>query len=225
MNPVPRESDRVLIASPSQNRRVQNERSCTCRFCEGVMHFLRWFPTPMGLDASLRLLSDKVTGVFGRIIPYAMPIWNVVSYWHLFGLLAVAGMVFLAPSDNREDMEDAKKYLLFELGMVIAIVANTILLIGKTHIAPLAQFSSLTGQLSSWKGFLFELRNSAFLASFFLLADGSTHKPLEMMQHLLSMGVVCLSAAGGYDTFLGVLALMAATCGVYEFCSEGSGRN
>jgi hypothetical protein len=218
MNSVPRAHHGVTT---SQNFRVDNGRSCTCRFCEGVMHVLRWFPTPMALDATLRLLTDKVSSLFGRLVPYALPTWGVASYWHFFGLLAVSGMLFLAPSNNCDEMEDVRRAFLFEAGMVIAIVAHTILQIGKTNMMLLSHFSSLTGQLTLWKGLLFEIRNGAFLASFYLAAEGSTNCPLELFQDLFSMGVVAVSAASGYSTLVGVLATIAASLGVYQFLSEG----
>jgi hypothetical protein len=193
--------------------------------CDGVCPLMivakavvKLFPSPVAVAATLRLLADKVSSLFGRAIPYAVPIWTAFSFAHIATLLILSSVIVLCwPAD------ELNNFFPYELVSSIATIANAILLVAGTDTALLAHTCAIVGQLSSWKSFLLDLRNASFLASFFLAAKNFSDVPLAVVRNLLNAGVIFLSARAGYTTTIGALSALSCALGPVQILCNSYG--
>jgi hypothetical protein len=173
----------------------------------------KFFPTPIALHASLRFLAERVSSLFGLVIPYSLPIWTAVSVVDLItscGCLALLAGPAAVWGEGRECCLNECLHL---LASSIAWVANAILLVTRTNFAFLANTATNTGQFSLWKRLFLDLRNAAFVGGFCAVIKNFYNEPLPVVRNLLNIGVVALSAYSGYTTAIGAMATISCLLG------------
>jgi hypothetical protein len=188
--------------------------SIGCSSFLSALGFMEVFPNPIVLDASLRFLSEKVSGVFLRVIPYAFPFWSIASY-------SVVLMVIVAVMGRSDE---SRSFIPYCLAFSVATITNTILFFSGIDVELLTHSSSLVGRLPSWPRVLLELRNKAFEVSSFLSADISHENSLktnllETLRVVLTLTLILGSSTFGYTPTIGALAAISCSVGTYSLCT------
>jgi hypothetical protein len=212
-----------LVTGPTQDRESSQcggiTSYCFNTVIEAGIDVVKFFPTPVALDATLRLLSDKVSGVFSEVLPFAFPLWTLASFTFIAEVIqAVSVSNFLSqlPIPHVELIRDRLQHFIgWKVTCAIAIIANTILWAAGTNIAFLCHTTALIGRLSFWCRSLLLLRDIVFLINFKQCSEQYSSTLRVLLQQILSFGVFVFSYSG-YTTTIGIMATCAASLGAFH---------
>jgi hypothetical protein len=208
-----------------ENQRRENSQSWgpieyLCVAYKELVRFGNLFPNPMVLDAVLRftqtILVDKVSTIFGRIIPFAFPLWSGISFVHVSNVVGLSLDLCMNSNEVEERRENKIGLLMREAANSVAVVANTILWAAGVDIETLAQSIPYVGLLPYWKEAVFSFRDIFFFFADFLIPETYSTSHSKFLSRFLNCVVTMATLYTGYTFTVGALAAISCAMGVKE---------